>query len=95
MEKILEHRMPEDFSEYDGEGLMSNFDREIILETADAIKEKKLFSGYAGWNFHGKVWWQEEKWNCEVWCYGCWSKTVTCDTLEDIMDEVSSEYGYE
>lgn len=86
-------RMPESFLEFDGEALMSNFDGEIVQETAEAIKGKELFSRYAGWNFNGKVWWQNGKWCCEVWCYGSFQKTFVEDTLQDIMSEVCSEYG--
>ena len=88
-------RMPESFSEYNGEGLMSNFDRVIDKETEQAIKGNELFSRYAGWDFNGKVWWQDNKWLCEVWCYGSWRETFVCDTLEVIMTEVSDNYGYE
>jgi hypothetical protein len=88
-------RMPESFSEYNGDELMSNFGREIDKETEQAIKGKELFSRYAGWNFNGLVWWQDNKWLCEVWCYGSWRETFACDTTEEIMEEVSDEYGYE
>jgi len=86
-------RLPEGFLEYDGEDLMSNFDGQIIQETAEAIKGNELFSTYAGWDFNGKVWWMDGKWLCEVWCYGSWKETVIKDTLQEIMDEVCSKYG--
>lgn len=86
-------RIPESFLEYNGEEIMSNFDGVIISETADAIKGKELFSRYAGWNFNGKVWWQNNLWNCEVWCYGSFQKTFNAETLDEIMSNVCSEYG--
>lgn len=86
-------RIPESFLEYDGEEIMSNFDGAIVLETAEAIKGKELFSRYAGWNFNGKVWWQNNLWNCEVWCYGSFQKTFNAETLNEIMSDVCSEYG--
>ena len=87
-------RLPKSFEEYNGEELMSNFDRKINKEVANAIKSKKLFSRYAGWNFNGKVWFDDNKWLCEVWTYGNWQKTFICDTLDEIMESVSNEYGY-
>lgn len=90
-----DYRMPKSFSEFGGEELMSNFDRQIVKETAEAIKGEKLFSRYAGWNFNGIVWYEHEKWLCEVWRFREWQETFVCDTLEEIMTEVSDDYGYE
>jgi len=87
-------RLPKSFSEFDGE-IMSNFYRQIDLKVVEEIKGKDLFSGYSGWNFYGKIWWQNDKWACEVWCYESFRETFICDTLEEIMEEVSSEYGNE
>lgn len=88
-------RLPEDFKEFDGEEIMSNFDGKVVEETAEAIKGKPLFSRYPGLNFHGKVWWNTttSKWCCEVWCYGSYRKTVIENDLEDIINTVSDEFG--
>ena len=86
-------RLQEDFTEYIGEAIMSNFDRLIIEETAEAIYQKKLFSDYPGWDFNGKVWWQDGKWHCEVWCYGNWNETFSRDTLKELMEDISDKYG--
>jgi hypothetical protein len=91
----IEIRLPDNFTEFNGEGIMSNFDREIVHATADSIKEKPFYSGYAGWNFHGKVWWQDGQWHCEVWQYRSYVETFSAQTLEEIMTLVSDEYGYE
>ena len=88
-------RMPTVFTEFEGEGLMSNFDREINQKTKKAIKGKNIYSRYAGWNFNGLVWWQNNNWNCEVWQYKTWMETITCKSLEAIMKEVSNEYGWD
>lgn len=90
-------RLPEDFIEFDGDIIMSNFDGRINGETYSAIKGQPLFSGYTGWNFYGKVWWDLNllRWCCEVWQYHCYKETVVCDTLEEIMSEVCSNYGHE
>lgn len=93
MNNIL--RMPEDFLELEADDLMSNFDNQIDKSIAKAIKNKKLFSRYAGWNFNGLVWWQNKKWNCEIWVYKSRQETFICNTLEDIMSEVSNKYGHQ
>lgn len=87
------NRLPKSFSESNNE-IMSNFDGQINLKTAEEIKGKDLFSRYAGWNFNGKVWWQNNKWLCEIWCYQSFRETFVCDTLKEMMEEISSEYGY-
>lgn len=88
-------KLPDNYSEYDGEILMSNFDGKINQKTTKVIRNKDLFSHYAGWNFNGKVWWDDNNWNCAVWVYGNHRETVTRQTLGEIMTEVSDEYGYE
>ena len=87
-------RIPKNFKDF-GESVMSNFDGIIDTKIVKAIKGKKLFSQYAGWNFCGRVWWQNKKWHCEIWQYRCYEKTITCNTLEEIMEEVSNKYGSE
>jgi len=85
-------RIPEEYKEYD-EAVMSNLDHDIRNEVAEHIKGKPLYSQYSGWNFCGQVWWECDMWNCEVWVYGSWQRTFNSDSLEEIMDDVSSEYG--
>lgn len=87
-------RIPENFSEYH-ETIMSNCDNIINDNVANAIKGKNLCSQYAGWNFCGYVWYQNSQWYCEVWVYKSWVETFNADTLEEIMTDVSDEYGYE
>jgi hypothetical protein len=88
-------RMPEYFTEHGDIDMMSNFDGSIIYEIASDIEGNEMFSRYAGRNFNGKVWWEENKWLCEVWTYGSWSKTLVFDALDEMMIGVSSEYGHE
>lgn len=85
-------RIPESYSEY-SEAVMSNYDHTIDNEVAEHIKGKELSAEYAGWNFCGYVWWEGDMWNCEVWHYGSWQKTFNAETLEEIMSNVSDEYG--
>lgn len=78
-----------------GDCVMSNCDHLIDHTTADKLKQSKHWSQYAGWNFCGYVWWNKDKWSCEVWQYHEHVDTIHGDTLQDIMDEVSVEYGYQ
>ena len=87
-------RRPISFTDFPDE-IMSNFDHCIDEKVAEAIKDKPLYAQYSGWNFCGYVWWQNNKWCCEVWTYNSWSKTFMADTLQEIMENVSSEYGYQ
>lgn len=87
-------RRPEVFREYP-EALMSNFDRVIDDNVAEAIQNRPLYAQYAGRNFCGYVWRQDGKWHCEIWTYKSYCETFSADTLQEIMSGVSFEYGYE
>ena len=87
--------LPLNFNELFGDGLMSNYDGLIDQKVADLLKGEPLFSRYAGWNFNGKVWWEDSRWHCEVWRYGSHVNTISEDTLEEIMHSVCEMYGYE
>ena len=79
------------------DSVMSNCDHEIEGDEAKILKEEKKWSAYPGWNFWGGVWWnrRRKKWSCVVLCYHDHVNTIHADTLEEIMQEVSDEYGYE
>ena len=85
-------RIPEDFTNHD-ESLMSNCDWEIDRKVESEIKGEPLFASYPAWNFFGNVWWQNEKWHCEVWTYKSYDETFSSETLEGIMSDVSEKYG--
>lgn len=90
-------RIPEHFTEIEGEEdhVMSNFDHTINEEIAAQLKESPIYAGYSGWNFHGKVWFQDGQYHCEVRTYGSYNETHSDESLEEIMTSVSSEYGYD
>jgi len=73
---------------------MSNFDHEIDKGFEDAIKAESCFGRYAGWNFNGRVWW-DDCFHCEVWTYCIQRETIHADTLNELMEKVSDEYGWE
>lgn len=78
--------------------VMSNFDHEIDDDIAIELKSvPNTIAQYAGWNFCGYVYWDRatDEWVCEVWQYQSLRETVKAEVLEDIMDEVSSKYGWE
>ena len=75
---------------------MSNFDHTIDNGLAELLKENegKVYAQYAGWNFCGYVWFENDKFVCQVWCYKSPQEEIIADTLEEIMDMVSEKWGY-
>ncbi len=73
-------RVPDDYNIY--EEIMSNYDGKIDNSVAEYIKNKPLYSTYPAWNFCGYVWWQSNKWCCEIWVYGSYRCTIIKDTLK-------------
>lgn len=76
---------------------MSNFDHSIDVELEEALQKGKSYAQYAGLNFCGYVYWgkEEKKYICEVWQHNTWIETIIANTLKEIMEEVSEQYGYE
>lgn len=74
---------------------MTNFDHSIDPGFEEMLKSKPCFGRYAGWDFNGKVAfdWKSGKFVCEVWVYGVPQEIIKCQTLEEIMSEVSDKYG--
>ena len=93
-DKFSEIRLPFNFQQYE-ETIMSNFDHEIDIIVQEAIKNKPFWSAYSGWNFYGKVWYQDNLWHCEVWTYQSYSETFSAETLEEIMSDICDNYGSE
>lgn len=75
--------------------VMSNFDRQIEKDIEKELKETLSYAGYAAWDFHGDVWYEDGKFYCEIWRYHCHVNTLEADTLEEIMEEASEKYGYQ
>lgn len=76
---------------------MSNFDHTIDsgLDSALRSEPEKVYANYSGWNFHARVWFENDQFHAEVSVYGAVMDTVSADSLQDIMDSVSSAYGHE
>lgn len=74
---------------------MSNFDGSIDEGLSEALQAEpdEVFGRHAGWNFNGKVWFQDGKFHEEVWVFGSLQQVISADTLSDLMEEVCAEYG--
>jgi len=71
--------------------VMSNFNREIDRK----LKLGNCYAGYPAWNFYGEVWYENNQFHCEIWRYHCHIDTISVDTLEEIMEEASENYGWD
>lgn len=85
-------RLVETGAEHVGTG-MTNFDHSIEPGFEEALREGK-YGNYAGWDFHGTVWFDGKQFCCEVWRYGSPMEVLRADTLPELMVEVSEKYGY-
>jgi hypothetical protein len=92
---IIEKKIPDEFKYYYGGDIITNLDGSIDRETEKKIKGKKLYASYPAWNFYGGVWWEANQWHCAVKQYHHFMGTLSADTLEELMEEVSDKYGYE
>jgi len=73
---------------------MSNCDHSIDEGLEEALQEGSLCQ-YSGWNFCGYVWFEDGRYICQVWCHKSPREEILADTLKELMEDVSSEYGYE
>ena len=83
---------PQGFEDYGK--IMSNYDRKIDEDAEEYLKSNKACGGYTGWNFYGTVWF-DEKFKCEVKQYMCHVATLYGDSLLEIMDKVSQQFGFD
>ena len=78
-----------------GLGGMSNFDHSVDDGFEDALRTGKLCGEHYAWNFCGYVWFDGEQFCEDVHVYGEYQQTIKADTLEELMDRVNEQYGYE
>ena len=83
--------IPKNFIETDLH--MSNFDHSIDKGLNEKLKSGPFYADYAAWNFHGDVWFQNEKFYCKIMRYKLHINTITADSLEDIMKIASDKHG--
>ena len=86
--------IPQSYEEHH-DSVMANFDSEIDEQVAEILQQEKKFAQYGGWNFCGYVWWnrRRKKWSCQVMHYHQHTMTVHANTLREIKEQVSDEYG--
>ena len=77
--------------------VMSNFDHNIDRNIEKKLRNNpnKYYSNYPGWNFCGYVWFNGKQFINQVWVYNSPVKEIKADTLDEIMNETSSEFGYD
>ena len=74
---------------------MSNCYHEIDEGIDEKLRAQpgKVFSRHAGWNFNGKVWFENDAFHEEVWVYGTPRQTLSAPSLRELMTVVNNEYG--
>jgi len=75
--------------------IMTNFDHSIEKDAETRLKNENIYGDYPAWNFHGKVWFEQDEFHCEVWQYGNIKEIISANTLEELMNQVSNQYGQE
>jgi len=48
-----------------------------------------------GWDFHGQVWWRHGQFHCAVSRYKALRATLSADTLPELKQAVSEEFGFD
>ena len=75
--------------------LMSNFDHIVNKDIEKIlIENNNIKANYPGWEFHGTCWYHENMFYCRVMRYGSVVGYYNAETPEELMEEVSSIYGY-
>lgn len=75
--------------------VMSNFDREIDTALAEQLRSGDCVGEYTGWNFFGYVWFEDGEFYCMVKQYQAHAATLSAQTLEELMEDVSARFGYD
>jgi hypothetical protein len=75
--------------------LMSNFDCKVDTEVADRLRKEQVIASYTGYNFYAYCWFQDGLFHADVWLYSSHVDTMSAETPEELMKEVSDEFGWE
>lgn len=75
--------------------VMTNFDHSIEEWADERLRAGDVYGDYPGRDFFGKVWFDGESFQCQVWQYGSPVETIAASSLEDLMDSVSEVYGWD
>ncbi|MFA5714416.1 MAG: hypothetical protein WC998_01575 [Candidatus Paceibacterota bacterium] len=73
--------------------VMSNFDHVIDREIENKLREGKYCSSYTAWNFYGFIWFEDNRFKCQINQYGKHISTLEADTIDEIMNEACTNYG--
>ena len=78
------------------EGIVySNFDHSFECDEEYVKSHSNLFFQHSAWNFCGYIWYEDEKFHEEVWVHNIHRETIEDENLEDLIEHVNDEYGYE
>ena len=92
VEDAVSPMVPLDTSEY----AVSNFDGVVNEGVAQQLIDNPgTYADYPGWNFHARVWHKGGKWYGQPWCHHVAQGIHEADTLEELRDSISDEYGYD
>lgn len=88
--------VPEDYEE-SAEEFCSNFDGYINYDILLTLQKEKIWAGYPGWYFYGRVWYDKiaKKYCCEVKQYCQHIDTLSSETAEGLKHLVCEKYGYD
>lgn len=76
--------------------VMSNFDNTINLDAATRLdNEPDTFGSYSGWDLHGTVWKEDNKYHAEIRVYRNHVDSLSSDSLQQLMTDVCESYGYD
>ena len=67
---------------------------ERVMQSNTALRQEKVTMQYTGHHFCGTVWF-DGKFHCLIFTFGTPLQTVLADTLDSIMNYVSSQFGSE
>jgi hypothetical protein len=75
---------------------MTNYDRSIDEGLADDLRAG-MRAFHSAWDFNGQVWYDpdEDVFKEDVWVYHAKVATRSAATLEDLMQVVNDEFGWE
>ncbi|GAB2696542.1 hypothetical protein [Kitasatospora kifunensis] len=74
---------------------MSNFDHAIDPGFEDRLRNEAVWGRHAARNFNGRVWFENDAFHEQVWCYGHPVAHFSAPTLPKLMEQINNEYGWE
>ena len=75
--------------------VMTNAEDGVPAGSDEALRGKEVWGAYPGWDFHGQVWWRHGQFHCAVSRYKALRATLSADTLPELKQAVSEEFGFD